>query len=60
MRYPPQPEPRPRRRRPSMRGQRYRQWRVRGPVSPVTVTRLVDRGGQDHGVCKPSPGRREW
>ncbi len=42
-RRPPMPDPMPRRRRPSMRGQRYKQWRVKGPVSPVVVTRVADR-----------------
>jgi hypothetical protein len=28
-----------------MRRQRYKTWRVKGPVSPVTVTRVADKAG---------------
>lgn len=41
--YPPMPDPMPRRRRPSIRGQRFRSWRVKGPVGEVIVTRVAER-----------------
>lgn len=34
------PESPPWRRRSTVRGERYRLWRVRGPVFPVVITRI--------------------
>ena len=44
------PEPPPRRRKRSTRGERYKLWRVKGPVGPVTITQLAaahSDGGSD-------------
>jgi hypothetical protein len=50
-RRPPMPEPPPRRRRRSTRGERFRMWRVRGPVGKVTVSYVSD--------CRAVPDDRD-